>query len=59
MIRIEAYVKIIQKGYIRDNFTEDEKKDLIERMKNHIWNCIKTLTRENIDPVITMKKVLL
>ena len=58
MIRIEAYVKIIQKGYIRDNFTEDEKKDLIKRMKDHIWNTIKTLTRENIDPVITMKKVL-
>ena len=59
MIKIEGYIKITQSAYAHDSLTEDEKKDLIERMKDHIWNVVKTITRENIDPVITIKKVLL
>ena len=58
MIKIEGYIKITQSAYIHDNFTEDEKKELIERMKDHIWNVVKIMTRKSIDPVITMKKVL-
>ena len=58
MIKIEGYIKIKQTAYIHDNFTENEKKDLLEMMKDHIWNVVKIMTRKSIDPVITMKKVL-
>ena len=59
MIEVVGYVKITQKAYINDKCTEKEKEDLIERMKDHIWNAITTITRESINPVITMKKVLI
>ena len=55
MIEVKAHIKIMQKAYIHDKATQNEKLDLIERMKDHIWNVITTITREGIDPIIDLK----
>ena len=57
MIKLKAYIKIAQKAYIHDNATQSEKENLIERMKDYIWNTLKTIKRENLNPVIEMKRL--